>query len=84
MLIGDLIARRARSSPERVFWEEPGHACTYAALDDAARRVARALAAEGLAPGTHAAICAGNGHAYAAAHFGARMRRMYWSPGHVS
>ncbi|HKI97868.1 MAG TPA: class I adenylate-forming enzyme family protein [bacterium] len=71
MLIGDLIARRARSSPERAFWEGGGVRLDYAALHGAANRVARALRAEGLAPGTHAAICAGNAPAYAIAHFGA-------------
>ena len=71
MLIGDLIARRARSSPERVFWEQGGQRHTYAELDAEASRIARALIAEGLRPGTHAAICAGNGYAYLCAHYGA-------------
>jgi acyl-CoA synthetase (AMP-forming)/AMP-acid ligase II len=71
MLIADLIARRALSSPERVFWEQGSARHTYGELHSAANRIARALAAEGLRPGSYAAICAGNGYAYACAHYGA-------------
>jgi acyl-CoA synthetase (AMP-forming)/AMP-acid ligase II len=71
MLIGDLIERRARLSPRAVFWEAPGRRYTYGQLEADANRVARALLAEGLRPGEHAAICAGNSYAYAAFHFGA-------------
>ncbi len=69
--IGALIAQRARSSPEAVFWEGAGRTHTYSALHGAANRAARALRAEGLAPGDPVAICAGNGYAYTVAHFGA-------------
>jgi long-chain acyl-CoA synthetase len=71
MLIGDLIQRRARLSPRAVFWEAPGRQHPYAQLEADANRVAWALLAEGLRPGDHAAICAGNSYAYAAFHFGA-------------
>jgi fatty-acyl-CoA synthase len=71
MLIGDLIARRAQSSPERACWEQDGQLHTYGDLHATANRVARALRAEGLTPGTHAAICAGNGYPYLFAHYGA-------------
>lgn len=71
MLIGDLIQRRARLSPQAVFWEAEGARLTYGQLEADANRVARALLAEGLRPGDHAAICAGNNPAYALFHFGA-------------
>jgi acyl-CoA synthetase (AMP-forming)/AMP-acid ligase II len=71
MLIADLIARRARSSPERTFWQQGPARHPYAELHAAANRVARALAAEGLRTGAHAALCADTSFAYASAHFGA-------------
>lgn len=71
MLIGDLIRRRARISPGRVFWKEESRSLTYAQLNLDANRVARALLAEGLRPGNHIAICADNSYEYAAVHFGA-------------
>lgn len=71
MLIADLIAHRALASPEATFWEQGQQTHSYGDLHAAANRAARALRAEGLAPGTHAAICAGNGYPYVCAHFGA-------------
>jgi acyl-CoA synthetase (AMP-forming)/AMP-acid ligase II len=71
MLIGDLIQHRARLSPEAVFWESEVARFTYGQVEADANRVARALLAEGLRPGEHAAICAANSPAYALFHFGA-------------
>ena len=71
MLIGELIARRGLKSPGLVFWDAPEGRFTYGELAAASERVASALAAEGLTPGDHAAICSANCFDYAAAHFGA-------------
>ncbi len=71
MLIGDLLQRRARLSPQAVFWETPARQYSYGQLEADANRSARALLAEGLRSGDFAAVCAGNSYAYAAFHFGA-------------
>lgn len=71
MLIGDLIARRARITPQQAFWREGERVFSYGQADADANRVARALLAEGLRPGDRAAVCAANSYAYAAFHFGA-------------
>ncbi|MCH8078118.1 MAG: acyl--CoA ligase [SAR324 cluster bacterium] len=71
MLIGELVERRGLKSPDLVFWDAPEGRFTYGELSAASERVARALAAEGLTPGHHAAICAETGFDYVTAHFGA-------------
>ncbi len=71
MLIGELIERRGLKSPGQVFWDAPDGRFTYGELAAASERVARALAAEGLTPGDHAAICSETGFDYVTAHFGA-------------
>ncbi|MDH4247796.1 MAG: acyl--CoA ligase [Deltaproteobacteria bacterium] len=71
MRIGDLIERRARNSPERVFWQGPTQGWTYGELERESARAARALWASGLRPGSHVALYSGNRFAYASAHFGA-------------
>ena len=71
MLIGDLIRRRAAISPHQEFWRDEELSISYDQLNRDANRIARAILSEGLVPGDHVAICAGNGYEYAAIHFGA-------------
>ena len=71
MLIGELLARRARISPQSLFWEEPGGAWRYGEFDRAVNQLARALLAEGLPPGATVAIHATGSAAYAEVHFAA-------------
>ena len=71
MLIGDLLQRRARISPETVYWEGEAGRCTYAQLNGAANRLAHALRAEGWVPGTIVGIHADGGLPYAVVHFAA-------------
>lgn len=71
MLIGELLARRARVSPEALFWEEPGASWRYGEFDRAVNQVARALLAEGLPPGATIAIHSTGSAAYAQVHFAA-------------
>ncbi|MCZ6553712.1 MAG: class I adenylate-forming enzyme family protein [SAR324 cluster bacterium] len=71
MLIGDLLQRRARISPETVYWEGAAGRCTYAQLNGAVNRLAHALRAEGWVPGTIVGIHADGGLPYAVVHFAA-------------
>ncbi len=71
MLIGDLIRRRALSSPQRIFWEEGRRRWRYDELDSRSEEAGRALRAGGLSPGDAIALCAGNGFPYACATFAA-------------
>ena len=62
--IADALRRSARRDPERVALRFAERAWTYAALDAAANRVARRLAAAGLEPGQRVAAYGRNSDAY--------------------
>ncbi|MFH8447230.1 AMP-binding protein [Streptomyces sp. NPDC018026] len=54
--IGGLLARRAAANPDKIAFITPQAEMTYGALDDAATRIASALAGLGLAKGDSVAI----------------------------
>lgn len=68
--LGDLLLRGAATYPARPALVLPGEQADYAALRDGAMRVARALAAMGVARGSHVAILIPNSIAFAEALFG--------------
>ena len=73
MFDGDLLAERARLTPERMALVsvETGERLTYAALDELSRRAAGALAAAGVRSGDRYGILAHNSVEYVALFFAA-------------
>ena len=76
-LAGYCLGRAARTSPDKIALKiiaaagEPPETWTYAELDDAVRRVAAGLLAEGLHPGEHLLLRLPNNSDYALLFFGA-------------
>jgi fatty-acyl-CoA synthase/long-chain acyl-CoA synthetase len=68
--LGDLLLRGAAMHPERAALALPGREASFAALRDGAVRVARSLAAMGVARGSHVAILIPNSIEFAEALFG--------------
>lgn len=74
--IAQILRQPALRHPRRVALLDCGHAAspqrswTYGELDEAARRIAAALCAQGLAPGSRVALLAENGAAFIAGWFG--------------
>ncbi|HEY0189898.1 MAG TPA: acyl-CoA synthetase [Kofleriaceae bacterium] len=67
--LGDLLRRTARRSPDKLAVICGDVAWTYAELDRRVNRLARGLAARGLATGDRVAILARNSHAFVALRF---------------
>src|SRR5436305_10439789 len=65
---GTVVSLHAKRSPERAAIVSPHGSRTYAALDGAANRVARALRAAGLAPGDAIALVCRNRPEFAEVH----------------
>ena len=68
--VGDLLVRAARRHPDRAALVLPGVRCTFADLDERARRVARGLLALGVRPGDRVGLLAANGVEYVEGLFG--------------
>ncbi|MEO6487160.1 MAG: class I adenylate-forming enzyme family protein, partial [Thermoanaerobaculia bacterium] len=73
MFDGDLLAERARVTPDRLALVsvETGERLTYAQLNDRAERAATAILAAGVAPGDRFGILGHNSVDYVAFFFGA-------------
>ena len=68
--LGDLLLRSAHEQPDRNALVLPGQSATFAELETAASRVARALLALGVSPGQHVAVLIPNCVEFAATLFG--------------
>ncbi|MBE7202325.1 MAG: AMP-binding protein, partial [Parafilimonas terrae] len=68
--ITDLLRRNAAATPDRPFAVTEDGTHGYAAIHDASLRLSGHLAGEGIRPGDHVALAAGNSAAYLVAWFG--------------
>ncbi|MEL6061389.1 MULTISPECIES: AMP-binding protein [unclassified Methylobacterium] len=68
--ITDLLGRNAAATPDRPFAVTEDGVHGYAAIYEAALRTAGRLAGEGIHPGDHVVLAAGNSAAYLVAWFG--------------
>lgn len=73
-MITDLLARRAEERPDHPMVVTPQGEHSFSQVDAAARHFAARLAQQGVGPGDHVALIAGNGVAFLVAWFGINLR----------